>query len=139
MKLTQLFCDVDDFCRIFISIWQKNQIPNGDKKRNRPHGMSFSKMITLLVYYHQSAYRTYKGFYPNPVRRLWLSAFPNLLNFNRFVELIQEITGPSPAFMKSRCGTLQVSPFSTLCLCVCKNRRIPRSKIFVDEAGRGKK
>lgn len=82
MKLTHLFCDVDDFCQTFILEWQKNQITNREKKRNRPHRMSFSEMISLLVYYHQSGYRTFKWFYQNHVRKYWLSAFPNLLSYN---------------------------------------------------------
>jgi hypothetical protein len=47
MKLTHLFCDVDDFCRTFIVEWQKNQLIQGGKKRHRPHRMSYSEMITL--------------------------------------------------------------------------------------------
>jgi hypothetical protein len=49
MKLTQLFCDVDDFCQSFILEWQKNQKTNGEKKRNRRHRMSFSEMTILLI------------------------------------------------------------------------------------------
>jgi len=49
MKLTHLFCDVDDFCQSFILEWQKNQKTNGEKKRNRRHRMSFSEMTILLI------------------------------------------------------------------------------------------
>jgi hypothetical protein len=28
MSLTQLFCDVDDFCKVFIPEWEKTQIPH---------------------------------------------------------------------------------------------------------------
>ena len=101
--------------------------------------MSFSEMITLLVYYHQSGYRTFKWFYQNYVRKYWLSAFPNLLSYNRFIELIPQILGPLAAFMKSHCGTSQGIAFiDSTPLCVCKNIRIPRHQTFVDEAGRGK-
>jgi len=139
MKLTQLFCDVDDFCQIFIPKWKAQLITHGDKKRDRPHRMSFSEMITLLVYYHQSGYRTFKWFYQNHVRKHWLSAFPNLLSYNRFIELIPNLLGPLTAFMKSRCRTSKGIAFvDSTSLCVCKNIRIPRHKTFVDEAGRGK-
>jgi hypothetical protein len=139
MKLTQLFCDVDDFCQAFILEWQTNQLTNGEKKRNRPHRMSFSEMITLLLYYHQFGYRTFKRFYQNYVQKYWLSAFHNLLSYNRFIELISQIAGPLAAFMKSRCGTSQgIALIDSTPLCVCKNSRIPRHKTFVNEAGRGK-
>jgi hypothetical protein len=36
MKLTQLFCDVDDFCQAFIPEWQKNQMTNGERKAIAP-------------------------------------------------------------------------------------------------------
>jgi hypothetical protein len=48
MKLTQLFCEVDDFCQTFIPAWQENQLTNGDRRRNRAHRMSYSEMITLF-------------------------------------------------------------------------------------------
>ena len=35
MNLTQLFCDVDDFCNVFIQEWEKTQISDGKKKRQR--------------------------------------------------------------------------------------------------------
>lgn len=139
MKLTQLFCDVDDFCKTFMLEWQKHQITSGEKKRNRPHRMSFSEMITLLVYYHQSGYRTFKWFYQNQVQKHWQSAFPGLLSYHRFIELIPQIMGPLTAFMQSRCGTSQGIAFiDSTSLRVCKNIRIPRHKTFVAQAGRGK-
>jgi hypothetical protein len=139
MKLTQLFCDVDDFCQSFIVEWRKNQITSGEKKRNRPPRMSFSEMITLLVYYHQSGYRTFKWFYQNHVQKHWQSAFPGLLSYHRFIELIPQIIVPLTAFMKSRCGIAQGIAFiDSTSLRVGKNIRIPRHKTFVDQAGRGK-
>lgn len=139
MKLTQLFCDVDDFCKTFMQEWQKHQITSGEKKRNRSHRMSFSEMITLLVYYHQSGYRTFKWFYQNLVQKYWQKAFPGLLSYQRFIELIPQIMGPLTAFMQSRCRTAQGIAFiDSTSLRVCKNIRIPRHKTFVDQAGRGK-
>ncbi len=137
MKLTQLFCDVDDFCRTFIPAWQKSQLANGNRKRNRIHRMSYSEIITLLVSYHQSGYRTFKWFYLNHVRKYWLSAFPRLLSYNRFIELVPHIIGPLTAFMKSRCRTSQGIAFiDSTPLKVSKNIRIPRHKTFVSQSGR---
>ena len=139
MKLTQLFCDVDDFCQSFILEWQKSQLTTGEKKRNRAHRMSYSEMITLLVYYHQSGYRTFKWFYQHHVQKHWHSAFPKLLSYNRFIELLPKIVVPLTAFMKTRCGTSQGIAFvDSTPLRVCKNIRIPRHKTFVEDAGRGK-
>ena len=139
MKLTQLFCDVDDFCRTFMLEWQKNQLDQGEKKRNRPHRMSFSEMITILVYYHQSGFRTFKWFYQKLVQRYWRHEFPKLLSYNRFIEILPKLLGPITAFMASRRGVSEGIAFiDSTPLCVCKNIRIPRHKTFVNEAGRGK-
>lgn len=139
MKLTQIFCDVDDFCQTFIPEWQKNQLTNGEQKRNRPHRMNYSEMLTLLVYYQQSGYRTFKWFYQKRVQAFWRAEFPNLLSYNRFVELIPKLLAPLTAFMQSRCGSTQGIAFiDSTPLSVCKNIRIPRHKTFKDEAGRGK-
>jgi hypothetical protein len=139
MKLTQLFCDVDDFCQTFIPAWQEKQLTNGDRKRNRAHRMSYSEMITLLVSYHQSGFRTFKWFYQKHVQRYWQSEFPKLLSYNRFIELVPTIIVPLTTFMNSRCGTSQGLAFiDSTPLKVCKNIRIPRHKTFVRQAGRGK-
>lgn len=139
MKLTHLFCDVDDFCQGFIPEWQKSQLTHGEKKRNRPHCMSFSEIITIIVYYHQSGYRTFKWFYQNHVQKYWRAAFSGLLSYSRFVEIMPKILVPLSVFMKSRCGTSQGIAFiDSTPLKVCKNIRIPRHKTFVAKAGRGK-
>ncbi|MGJ0428216.1 IS982 family transposase [Methylobacter sp.] len=139
MKLTQLFCDVDDFCQTFILKWQKSQLTRGDRKRHRSHRMSYSEMITLLVSYHQSGFRTFKWFYLKHVQRYWQAEFPNLLSYNRFIELMPELLAPITAFMNSRRGvSAGIAFIDSTPLKVCKNIRIPRHKTFVKEAGRGK-
>lgn len=139
MKLTHLFCDVDDFCRTFMPEWRKNQLTQGEKKRNRPHRMSYSEIITILVYYHQSGFRTFKWFYQKHVQRYWQSEFPKLLIYKRFIEVIPEVLGALTAFMNSRRGvSAGIAFIDSTPLCVCKNIRIPRHKTFANEAGRGK-
>ncbi|WP_374086626.1 hypothetical protein [Methylomicrobium lacus] len=54
MKLTQIYCDVDDLCRTFIPEWQKQQLTQGEKKRNRAPRMGYSEMLCILVCYPQS-------------------------------------------------------------------------------------
>ena len=139
MNLTQLYCDVDDFCKTFIPDWQKHQLSSGEQKRKRAHRMSISEMVSLLVAYHQSGYRTFKWFYQHYVQKYWQSAFPTLLSYSRFVELIPQLLVPLTAFMTSRCATSEGVAFvDSTPLCVCKNIRIPRHKTFVKQAGRGK-
>ncbi len=32
-KLVELFCDVDDFCRVFIPSWKQQGIEKGNRQR----------------------------------------------------------------------------------------------------------
>ena len=48
-KLVELFCDVDDFCRVFIPEWEKQLISDGTRKRNRACRMTMSEIITIIL------------------------------------------------------------------------------------------
>jgi len=139
MSLTQLFSDVDDFCQWFTPEWEKNQLENGNKKRNRPRALSQSEIITIIIHFHQSGYRTFKWFYEKHVCKILNKEFPKRLSYNRFIELLPEVLAPLSCFMQSRCGKGEGIAFvDSTPLRVCKNLRIPRHKTFVNEAGRSK-
>ena len=63
MSLTRLFCGADDFCQWFIGEWEKTQLEDGTKKRRRNRSLTHSEIITIIVFYHQSGYKTFKWFY----------------------------------------------------------------------------
>ena len=139
MSLTQLFCDVDDFCETFIPQWEAKQIESGEKKRRKKRCLSPSEIITLIVYYHQSGYTTFKWFYQRHLQKKLARAFPKAPSYNRFIEILPDILVPLTAFMQSRCGKSKGIAFvDSTPLCVCKNIRIPRHKTFKEEAQRGK-
>ena len=139
MSLTQLFCDVDDFCKVFVPEWEKTQIENGEKKRRRKRSISTSEIITLIIYYHQSGYGTFKWFYLRYLPKNLSKYFPGTPSYNRFIELLPEVIVPLTAFMQSRCGKGEGIAFvDSTPLRVCKNLRIPRHKTFKDTAQRGK-
>lgn len=139
MNLTQLFCDIDDFCQDFIPKWQKQLISDNKTKRNRTHRMSYSEIITIWIFYHQSGYRTFKWFYQKFIQGQCQDKFPNLLSYNRFIEIVPKIIIPISAFMKSSQRTTKGIAFvDSTPLKVCTNLRIPRHKTFNGKAGRGK-
>jgi hypothetical protein len=139
MILHQLFCDIDDFCRDYVPEWKKTQLANGDKKRDRKKCLCESEIMTVVVYFQNSGYRTFKHFYLRYVRVYWRQAFPGLPSYNRFVELQAEVLNPLAAFMQSRCVNSQGIAFvDSTALRVCENIRIPRHKTFADYAGRSK-
>jgi len=139
MSLTQLFCDVDDFCKVFIPEWEKTQIESGEKKRRRKRSISTSEIISLIIYYHQSGYGTFKWFYLRYLPKNLSDAFPNAPSYNRFIELMPEVIVPLTAFMQTRCGKGEGIAFvDSTPLRVCKNLRIPLHKTFKEVAERGK-
>jgi hypothetical protein len=139
MSLTRLFCDVDDFCQWFIAEWEKVQITDGTKKRLRKRSLSHSEIITIIVFYHQSGYKTFKWFYERYVCKRMQQEFPKLVSYNRFIELMGDVLVPLTCFMQSRCKKSNGIAFiDSTPLRVCENLRIPRHKTFKDQAGRGK-
>nr|WP_161575479.1 IS982 family transposase [Beggiatoa leptomitoformis] len=135
INLTRLFCEADDFCNAFIPAWEKTQLNDGCKKRRRTRSLSPSEIIIVL--YHSSGYRTFKWFYTH--HQHLSQAFPKLVPYNRFIELLPDILISLTFFMKSRCATGKGIAFiDSTPLRVCDNLRISRYKTFKDEAQRGK-
>lgn len=61
MSVEELFCEVDDFCQVFILDWQRQQLSSGERKRRRDCRLTPSEMMTIIVYFHQSQYRNFKA------------------------------------------------------------------------------
>jgi hypothetical protein len=76
MSLEALFCDVDDFCQSFLPHWQHEQLAYGECRRRRPGHLSLSEIMTIVVHFHQSHYRHFKGYYLSYVRYHLKRAFP---------------------------------------------------------------
>jgi len=137
--LTRLFCDVDDFCHDFIPQWEATLIENKEKTRKRKRLISHSEIITIVIFYHRSGFRTFKWYYLKYVQKHLQGYFPTLPSYNRFIELMSEILIPLTAFMQSRCHQGNGIAFvDSTPLRVCQNLRIPRHKTFKEVAGRSK-
>ncbi len=85
-KLVEIFCDVDDFCRLFIPQWKKQLLGDGKIKRQRASRLSVSEIITIIIHFHQSHYRDFKNYYLHYVCRHLKSYFPHLLSYSRFID-----------------------------------------------------
>ena len=48
-SLLELFCDVDDFCKVFIPNWEKKLISSGQKQRQRTRSLIISEIMTILI------------------------------------------------------------------------------------------
>ena len=106
MNVTQIFCDADDFCQRFIPDWKKARLEGEEKTptRARARPVCGSEIITRVVCYHLSGYRTFKGFCLRFAQKYGLAGFPGLPNYNRFIELMADVLMPIAAFMQNRCG-----------------------------------
>ncbi len=49
--------------------------------------LSLSEVMTIQVIFHLSGYRTFKDFYLGYLSKYLPSEFPNLISYNRIVEL----------------------------------------------------
>ncbi len=86
MDLTTLFCEIDDFCKIFMTKNTNFKLANGNNaKRNRPNRMSLSEIMAIIIYFQESGYRNFKTYYTKYVMQQMQSFFPDLLSYSRFV------------------------------------------------------
>jgi hypothetical protein len=53
MSLEALFCDVDDFCQVFLPQWEREQMACGERQRRRSPRLSVSEIMTIIVHFHQ--------------------------------------------------------------------------------------
>ena len=137
-KITEIFCSIDDFCKEFVPFWQKSLLCNG-KKRIRASKLSLSEVMTIQVLFHLSGYKTFKEFYLGYVSKHLEKEFPNLVSYNRMVELKRDSFLPLAIYLKN-CGLSNctgISFIDSTPLRVCDRRRIHRHKTFKDIAQRG--
>lgn len=139
LSLESLFCHVDDFCQWFEPRWQCQLLSSGLQRRRRSRSLCLSEVMTIVIAFHQSAYRNFKWFYTQLVCRYWRKAFPGLVSYNRFVEWMPSVLLPLCAYLKSCFGKCSgISFIDSTSLKVCHNRRIHQHKVFAGVAARGK-
>ncbi len=138
-SLLELFCDVDDFCQKLMPAWQKQLMACGETQRQRERSLSVSEIMTILIHFHQSHYRTFKAYYIDYVLERLRSEFPGLVSYTRFVEFIPSVLLPLCVYLRQRCfGTCTgISYIDSTALAVCKNPRIHSHKVFSGLAQRG--
>jgi hypothetical protein len=139
-SLTELFCNVDDFCQAFVPVWQEQQLSSGEIQRQRERSLRLSEIMTILIHFHQSHYRNFKAYYNEYVLERLRSEFPGLVSYNRFVEFIPSVLLPLCVYLRTAClGTCTgISFMDSTPLVVCKNPRIHSHKVFAGLAERGK-
>jgi DDE family transposase len=138
-SILPLFADLDDFCQSFEPTFNTAQLQSATRRRHRKATLLLSEIMTIIVWFQQSAYRTFKDYYRKEVCLHLRDEFPNLVSYNRFVELMPSALIPLCYYLQTRKGqSLGVAFIDSLPLAVCHNRRIPSHKVFAGLAERGK-
>lgn len=139
-SLLVLFCDVDDFCKAFLPIWNQQLLASGQKQRQRARSLTISEIMTILIAFHQSHYRDFKAYYHQQVLKHWRAEFPNLVSYSRFVEYIPSALVPLIMYLRTGClgECTGISFIDSTALAVCSNPRIHSHKVFAGLAARGK-
>lgn len=139
MELVALFYLIDEFCKEFEPKWRAQRIVSGERHRTKYCRMTLSEILTVIVHFHQSNHKTFKHYYKGYVCTQLADDFPNLVSYNRFVELMGEVTIPMVTLLVSLLASPTTANYiDSTKLVVCHNRRIRRHKVFKGLAARGK-
>ena len=134
-----IFCDVDDFCKDYEEycthslLMDKNEVVPKTK-------MILSEIMTILIMYHLSGYRTFKWYYINHVMKYQKQDFPTLVSYNRFVKIMKYALVPLLLYtIRARFGKCSgISFVDSTPIKVCDNHRINTHHVFSEYAKKGK-
>ncbi len=138
MSILDVYCSVDAFWQVFAPLWEREQVAAGRRRRRATH-LSPSELMTILILFQQSGYRTFKGFYTQYVQTHLRAEFPHLVSYPRFVALIPRVLLPLAVYLHTQLGDCTgISFVDSTSLSVCKNARIAQHRVFRVDARRGK-
>lgn len=140
LDVTQIFCEVDDFYQVFAHL--QNATPalpyDGTAKPYRSR-LSLSEVMTIVIAFHGSGFRTFKDFYCCKVLPQWRSAFPNLVSYTCFVELIPWSIMPLSCFLQTAYGEpTGISFVDSTSIAVCHPNRARQNRVFKGQSGWGR-
>lgn len=138
--LTKIFCEIDDFMKEFEEKYKERLIADKTSKVNYNSRLSMSEVMSILVYYHNYGNRTFKDFYLKTVCKDLKSCFPNLVSYNRFIELVPMTLIPLIAYLKLKrlVKSDSITFIDSTKIKVCHNKRIKRNRTFEGIAEVGK-
>ena len=77
MELTTLFCQIDDFCADFEAEYYKHLMDDGKIKRVRKSRLSLSEVMTIIIQFQRSGYRTFKHYFKGMLECILAGPFRN--------------------------------------------------------------
>lgn len=138
--IVNIFCDVDDFMKEFEGLYRQKLLEDKSYNSKLNSKLSMSEVMTILISFHHYGNRTFKDFYLKTVCVNLTKEFPNLVSYNRFVELIKTALVPLIAFlqMKRLVKSDEITFVDSTRIKVCNNKRIKANKTFKGIAELGK-
>jgi len=136
---TTLFVNVDDCWKAFEKMHAKHLIEDGTCKRSRQGNLSTSEIMTILIAFQTSGYRTFKDFYQYLLAH-HRHDFPDMVSYDRFVYLIPRAIIPLLVYLQAEGMDTPtgISFIDSTALKVCHNKRINRHRVFDGIAQVGK-
>ena len=74
------FYEIDDFCKEYYTKESQYILPNPERQRIRLCRLSASEIMTILILFHLSHYRTFKDYYHECGEKYLTPYFPEFLN-----------------------------------------------------------
>jgi len=142
MELVSLFYTIDEFCKEYEPKWWQLLLESGTRQRRRSSRMSQSDILTIIIYFHLSGYRTFKWYYEREIRGggFAASCFPHAVSYNQFLELMNSSLVPLGHCLLWLCSLSTrtgIQFIDSTSIVVCSNLRINRHKVFAGSAARG--
>ena len=108
--------------------------------RNRPSKFADSEIITIMIGFHLGAHKCFKLYYTQVVVPYYKNLFPDLVSYNRFIELQTKVAVPFMLYLKecSLGKSTGINFIDSTTLKVCREQRIHNHKTFKGLATRGK-
>ena len=138
--ITELYCFVDDFCRISESWINEKLLAKESRKPTRIASLSHSEILTIILLYHQSPCKNFKYFYISYLE-LYKKEFTNLPSYSRFIILKSRILMHLVLLIEwysCEAKASGISYIDSTPLAVCSNKRISRNKVWAGIATLGK-
>lgn len=137
-NLLELFCDIDDFVQQHHERWNQKLLESTTKKRIRATSLSMSEIMTIIIFFHQSNFRTFKHYYLH-LDAFYRNEFPALVSYSRFVQIMPRVTLPLCAYSYSLKGKVSgISFIDSTPIQVCSPKRSSRNKVFKGIAKKGR-
>lgn len=82
IDLTELYGEIDDFCRKISDELNTHLVDNGKAIKIDTLGLSLSEVLSILEYYHFSRFDCIKHYYLIKMISGYRKDFPNLSSYN---------------------------------------------------------